>query len=236
MINATTGASSGSGLANQRQTIAENFDTFLQLLITQLKHQNPLEPMDTNEFTAQLVQFTSVEQQLKTNEFLETMMKSSQSELNMHAVNYVGKVVTASGASTDLVDGKAAWLYRIDHPAENTTVTIKDDRGNTVYTDKLSLKAGTDQIVWNGLTSAGEKLTQGRFTITIDARDANGAYVPVTTEMMGKVESVDVSGPEPYLMIAGLRIPLSAVTSVGNEMPEGDDGEDPVVPPTDPDD
>lgn len=215
---------STSSLATSRTTIADNFDTFLQMLITQLKNQNPLEPMDTNQFTQQLVQFTSVEQQLKTNEFLEAMMMTSQNTVNAQAVSYVGKTVTASGASTDLVDGTAAWVYRIDSPAENTTVTIKDANGNTVYTDQLSLSAGTDHIVWDGTTSTGQKLSGGRFTITIDARDANGTYVPVTTEIRGVVEGIDVSGREPYVMIGDLRLPLSSITAVQRTPASGSGG------------
>ena len=127
MVDSVSGTStaSGSDLGNSRKTIADNFDTFLQLLITQLKNQNPLEPLDTNQFTQQLVQFTSVEQQLKTNEFLEAMMQSSQNSTNAQAVSYVGKTVTASGATTDLLDGAANWIYRVDAAAENTNITIK---------------------------------------------------------------------------------------------------------------
>ena len=231
-VSSTTGTS-GSGLAGQRQAIADNFDTFLQLLLTQLKNQNPLEPMDTNQFTQQLVQFTSVEQQLKTNEFLEAMMQSSQNTTNTQAVSYVGKTVTASGASTDLIDGQARWIYRVDKPAENTNVTIKDAQGNVVYTEQLSLAAGTDQIVWDGTTSSGEKLSTGRFTVTIDARDANGAYVPVTTEMMGVVDGVDVSGSEPYLLIGDLRIPLSSIKQVQETQAAQPPAEDDQEPPVD---
>lgn len=227
-LSSTT--STGSGLASSRKGIADNFDTFLQLLITQLKNQNPLEPLDTNQFTQQLVQFTSVEQQLKTNEFLEAMMQSSQNATNSQAVGYVGKTVTASGASTDLVNGQASWIYRIESPAENTTVTIKDANGNTVYTETLSLEAGTDRIVWDGTTNTGEKLTSGRFTVTIDARNSNGQYIPVTTEMMGVVEGVDVSGTEPYLIIGDLRIPLSSVTAVHADMPPPAEDPDPEDP------
>src|SRR5690554_996733 len=122
-VNNTAGATSGK-LATQRNTIADNFDTFLQLLITQLKNQNPLEPMDTNQFTQQLVQFTSVEQQLKTNEFLEAMLQSTQNSTNAYAVDYVGKTVSVSGTTTELHNGRAEWIYKIDNPAENTTVTI----------------------------------------------------------------------------------------------------------------
>lgn len=229
-VSSTT--SSGSRLGTSRQTIADNFDTFLQLLITQLKNQNPLEPLDTNQFTQQLVQFTSVEQQLKTNEFLEAMMQSSQNANNAQAVGYVGKTVTVSGTTTDLVDGQAAWIYRIDNPAQNTNVTIKDANGNVVYTESLSLKAGTDRIVWDGTTTTGEKLTSGTFTITIDARNVNGQYVPVTTEMMGVVDGVDVSGTEPYILIGDLRLPLSSVTAVHSDTPppaEEPEVEDPAT-------
>ncbi len=227
-ISGVTGT--GGGLDTQRRTIADNFDTFLQLLITQLKNQNPLEPMDTNQFTQQLVQFTSVEQQLKTNEFLQAMMQSTQNSTNSQAVAYVGKTVTASGATSELRDGKAVWVFKIDKPAENSTVTIKDENGQVVYRQQLSLKAGTDDIVWDGTTSAGNKLTSGRFTITIDARDANGAYVPVTTQLMGVVEAIDFSGSEPQAIIAGLRVPLSSISSVGAALPpdgggEGDGGD-----------
>lgn len=222
----SSAAGSGSSLGTSRQTIADNFDTFLQLLITQLKNQNPLEPLDTNQFTQQLVQFTSVEQQLKTNEFLEAMMQSSQNSNNAQAVGYVGKSVTASGATTDLIKGEATWIYRVDSPAENTLVTIKDAQGNTVYSESLSLQAGTDRIVWDGTTNTGQKLTSGRFTVSINARDANGQYVPVTTEMMGVVDGVDVSGSEPYLLIGNLRIPLSSVSAVhGDAQPEPNDPE-----------
>ncbi|HCO53637.1 MAG TPA: flagellar hook capping protein, partial [Pelagibacterium sp.] len=83
-----------------------------------------------------------------------------------------------------------------------------------VYTENLSLEAGTDQIVWDGTTSSGTKLNSGQFTITIDARDGDGKYVPVTTEMQGVVEGVDVSGSEPYILIGDLRIPLSSISAV----------------------
>src|SRR5262245_9548819 len=101
------GSTSTSSLSGTRATIAQNFDTFLQLLTTQLKNQNPLDPLDTNQFTQQLVQFSGVEQQLKTNDFLESMMLSAQGSGNAQAVSYVGKVVTASGSKSELVDGAA---------------------------------------------------------------------------------------------------------------------------------
>lgn len=203
-----------SGLDNQRKSIADNFDTFLQLLITQLKNQNPLEPLDTNQFTQQLVQFTSVEQQLKTNEYLEAMLQANQSNGQAQAVGYIGKLVTTSGVQTQLHDGEAVWAYSIGQAAPNSTVTIKDEAGNVVYTNQVGLNAGTDFIVWDGTTSDGNKVSRGKFSITIDARDASGGLVPVTTELRGHVDGVDTSGAEPILILGDIRIPLSSVTSV----------------------
>ena len=111
MAVSSVAANTANSLTSSRKSIADNFDTFLQLLTTQLKHQNPLDPLDTNAFTQQLVQFTGVEQQLKTNDFLAAMMASTQIASNSQAVGYIGKVVTASGVKSELVEGSAAWHF-----------------------------------------------------------------------------------------------------------------------------
>src|ERR1700754_3604547 len=94
-VNGSSGSSSSGGIASDTSTIAGNFDTFLSLLTTQLQNQNPLDPLDTNQFTSQLVQFSSVEQQLKTNDFLEALLLSNGNAASSQAVGYIGKEVTA---------------------------------------------------------------------------------------------------------------------------------------------
>src|SRR5690349_22077430 len=116
------GSTSSTPLANNRQGIADNFDTFLQLLTTQLRNQNPLDPLDTNAFTQQLVQFSSVEQQLKTNEFLSALVQSNANSVNTNAVNYIGKTISASGTRSELIAGKAVWNFKLEDAAM-TTVT-----------------------------------------------------------------------------------------------------------------
>src|SRR5215212_11938506 len=95
-----TAPSAASGVpttsAANNATLAKNFDTFLSILTTQLKNQNPLEPLDTNQFTQQLVQFSSVEQQLKTNEFLEALVQANANSINSNAVSYIGKTISAA--------------------------------------------------------------------------------------------------------------------------------------------
>jgi flagellar basal-body rod modification protein FlgD len=212
-VSGINGTTSTSGLAGSRATIAENFDTFLQLLTTQLRNQNPLDPLDTNQFTQQLVQFTSVEQQLKTNEFLEAMMTASQGASNAQAVSYVGKVVTASGNKAELVNGQAQWHFAVDQPA-NIIATVRDMDGNVVYTKTGSVEQGESVFTWDGVGTDGRKRPDGSFSITIEARNEDGQLIDVATEMTGEVTGVDFSGSEPVLIVGTARVNLSAVMSV----------------------
>lgn len=208
-------SSAASSLTSSRSTIADNFDTFLTLLTTQLKNQNPLDPLDTNQFTSQMVQFTSVEQQLKTNEFLEAMVLSNLSSTYTDAVGFVGKQITATGSSTQLANGNATWNYTINQPSDDVTITVTDQSGNVVHTAETSVDAGDGQISWDGFDTTGAKMPDGTYTITIDARSSGGAYIPVSTKMSGLVSAVDLSGAEPVLIVNGSRINLSSIESVG---------------------
>jgi flagellar basal-body rod modification protein FlgD len=213
-IDGISGSGSSSSLSGSRVSIAENFDTFLQLLTTQLKNQNPLDPLDTNQFTSQLVQFTSVEQQLKSNEFLEALMLSNQAAGATDAVNFIGKAVTASGAKADLVDGTVSWNFSLDQTASDARIAIKNAAGVTVYSEVGSLAAGSGKFEWDGVGTDGAKSPDGAYTITIDARNLNGETVPVSTEITGTVTGVDFQGLEPVLLIGTSRLPLSTITSV----------------------
>lgn len=204
----------GSTLDPSRASIAQNFDTFLSILVTQLKHQNPLEPLDTNEFTSQLVQFTSVEQQLKTNEYLQALILANQSVSRTQATTFIGKQITAQGATSDLANSLAQWHYTAAADAPAATVTIRDLNGTVVFVDELSLPAGENVYRWDGVGGDGSPMPEGTYSITIAAYDADGAYVPVSTQTTGVVEGVDFGGPEPGLIVGGSRIRLSAVTSV----------------------
>jgi flagellar basal-body rod modification protein FlgD len=209
-----------------RQSIADNFDTFLQLLTTQLKHQNPLDPLDTNQFTSQLVQFTSVEQQLKTNDYLEALLLSSGNSASSQAVGYIGKEVTASGNKSELIDGRAAWNFYLENAAAKVTVTIRDATGATVHSHTGSLDAGWGKYSWDGVGTDGRRYPDGSYAITIDARDADNGRIPVRTEMGGVVSGVDLSGTEPVLIVGEARLNLSMITSVrvpGTTMPEGEE-------------
>jgi len=213
-VDGVSSSSSSSAVSSARSTIAGNFDTFLSILTTQLKNQNPLDPLDTNQFTAQLVQFSGVEQQLKTNEFLEALLLNTQTSYRADAVSYIGKEVTASGETAELKDGGAYWAYNAATSVANATVTIKDASGQVVYTESGSLNAGPGNFLWDGMGSDGNKKPDGVYTISIKGTNLAGNEVKVSTSSVGVVTAVDFSGAEPMLTVGKNKVALSDVTSI----------------------
>lgn len=212
-VSGVGSSSSQSSTSADRTTIAGNFDTFLQLLTTQLKNQNPLDPLDTNQFTQQLVQFSGVEQQLKTNDFLSSLVSANATTTNSNAVGYIGKTVTASGTRSELVNGKAQWQFNVKD-ASTVTVNIKDAKGNSVYVEKGTMQAGTGTFTWDGLDSQGNVMPPGTYSISMQAVDPEGKSVNVSTETTGIVTGVDFTGTEPVLLVGQARLNISGVTSV----------------------
>ena len=207
-------SSAASSQASTRQTIAGNFDTFLQLLTTQLQNQNPLDPLDTNQFTQQLVQFSQVEQQLKSNDYLATLVDASATSRAVSAGGYLGANITADGSTTTLANGKASWSLNLTKPATKATINILNASGETVFSTTQAMAAGSSTFSWDGRTTDGSELTGGNFTIKIDAKDAGGQPVTVSSELSGRVDAIDLTGSEPILKIGSISVPLSKVKTL----------------------
>ena len=206
-----TGSSAASGSAG---TIASNYQTFLNLLTTQLKNQSPLDPLDTNQFTQQLVQFASVEQQLKTNESLTSLLAASKASSTTGALGFVGTTITADGATTRLSGGNAAWSINAPRAVNSAVVTIKDATGSVVKSETRAFSAGLQTYSWNGKTSAGATAPDGEYTVNVSAADSSGNPLVFRTELVGAVDKVDVSGTEPLLRVGSVIIPLSKVKTI----------------------
>ncbi|MGV8831271.1 MAG: flagellar hook assembly protein FlgD [Devosia sp.] len=214
-VSGVSGSSSTTQTSTARAGIADNFDTFLSILTTQLKNQNPLDPLDTNAFTQQLVQFSGVEQQLKTNDFLETLMLAGQNTAKSDAVSYIGKEVTSSGKTGELTDSEAVfWAYSADANAANATVTIKDANGQVVYTETGPLASGPGTFRWDGIGSDGNLKPNGVYSVDIKGADANGKAVGISTASIGVVTAVDFTGNVPILTIGSRRVAITDVTDV----------------------
>jgi flagellar basal-body rod modification protein FlgD len=207
-------ASATSGMAGANGTLAGNFQTFLTLLTTQLQHQNPLDPLDTNQFTQQLVQFAGVEQQLRTNDQLGTLVSLQQSTQSAQALEYVGKTAIVEGASTALANGQANWTLGVEKDS-NVDLTITNAVGQTVYTGQHSVAAGAKQtFAWDGKGANGVQWPDGTYKMTATAKDPSGNSVAVSTQVSGVVSSVDLTQTPPLLTIGGQTYTLNQIKGI----------------------
>ena len=194
--------------------LAENFDTFLTLLTAQLKNQDPLSPMDSTQFTQQLVQFSQVEQQITQNQNLEKLIGLTSSRTSADAVAYLGKTLTFTDGSGPLIGGTAKWTYDLDGQSSATALTVTDSRGRVVYAAPGETGNGAHEFTWNGKDSAGNQLPDGYYALNVRALLANGNPVASSVKSSGVVTEVDLSGSEPLLMIGPMTVPLSFATLV----------------------
>jgi flagellar basal-body rod modification protein FlgD len=212
--NTSTSGAVNNGLAQ----VADNYQTFLSLLTTQLKNQDPLSPLDTNQFTQQLTQMTGVEQQLLSNQLLQQLVNQNQGGGLAGAVDLIGKTVTASGTSATLQNGSATWQFSTATAPAGMTATITDSSGNVVWTGALAPNgAGPQSFTWNGQNQAGVQQTNGGvFTLAINAADSSGAAVPVSTNIQGVASAVQQVNGQTMITVGNTQVPLSAVTSVND--------------------
>jgi flagellar basal-body rod modification protein FlgD len=199
----TGSSSSSSSTASSTATtgIADNFQTFLTLLTTQLKNQNPLDPLDTNQFTQQLVQFAGVEQQLKSNDQLKSLIDIEKSAQSTQALVYVGNTVAVDG-STAQFDKSATWNFTSEKDT-TATITITSSTGQTAFTGSYALKQGNSSFVWDGKGNDGVQWPAGTYTMTATGKDSSGNNVAISTEVQGIVDSVDLTASPPLLSIGG---------------------------------
>jgi len=210
-----TSASSASGVSGtiDNTMIASNFTTFLQLLTTQLKNQNPLDPLDTNQFTQQLVQFAQVEQQMKSNDQLTSLVSLEKSAQASTALAYVGSTVVVDGSTSPLANGSATWSLNVTKPS-TATITIKDATGQTAYSGTYGVNPGNQQFVWDGHGSDGKVWPDGNYTLTATALDANKQSVAISTEVQAPVDSVDLTQDPPLLSVNGQNYPLDKIKRI----------------------
>ena len=215
MVDAVTNNTAVTNTSAARTSLASNFETFLTLLTAQLKNQDPLSPLDSNEFTAQLTQMTGVEQQLLTNDLLTSLLSAQQSAGVTNAANYIGQDVTAVWAADKLTDGKANWSYELGTAATSATLSVVDGSGKTVWTgDAPALGEGMHDVTWDGTTTAGGKAPDGGvYTLKVSAKNGTNT---VTSQVLtrGQVTGVEMYDGAPYLNVGNSIVPLSTVIAL----------------------
>ncbi len=212
------GAAATTGKAAQdAQKLANDLGDFMTLLTTQLQHQDPLDPMDATEFTSQLVQFASVEQQITQNSNLETLIQAQENSQLSSVAGYVGHYIEAESSQVQVYGGQAEFNYILHENSASTLIKITDARGRTVLTADGNITQGKHGIVWDGTDINGTKVNDGIYNLTVVAMDKDGAPVDVTTTAVGVVTGVSYAGKEPVLMINDQSIGLDQVLTLKEE-------------------
>jgi flagellar basal-body rod modification protein FlgD len=204
-----------SEAANSRTRLSDNYDTFLVLLTAQLQNQDPLAPMDSTQFTQQLVQFSQVEQQIRTNEQLEGLVGQYQAASAGAALSYLGKDAIIEADETYLAGGEANWAYRLPANADSMTIKVKDAQGRVIYeTTTAPSTAGEHLFTWDGKKTDGSTATDGVYQISIEATDADGEKITPTISVRETIMGVDFTGATPVVITPAGTRELGSIRSV----------------------
>lgn len=195
-----TATSSGSSSAQSAKTLAGNYNTFLTLLTAQIQNQDPLKPMDSAEFTQQLVEYSGVEQQIRTNTSLETLISQSKSSTGASLAGYLGQQVEIGKPGATYAGQPINWRYSLPSTADSATITVTNAKGDVVYSQSGATASGPHDFKWDGSVFGGGRANAGDpFYIDVVAKDADGAAITAKYSVVSKVTGVDLSYGDPAI-------------------------------------
>lgn len=217
---ATTTNAVTDKINKSRSSLASSEETFLKLLTTQMKNQDPLSPMDSNAFTSQIVQMTGVEQQLMTNDLLAALVGMNNSGIT-DAVNMMGKQVTAESDTSVLKGGEASWTYNQSRAGTSVKVEVLDKYGKTIATIlPTDMTKGDHTFKWDGkdTTTKAQQPDGGAYTLRVTATDAEGAQIATTAKgrLEGIVTAVTNESGQNMVSIGDTKVPLDSIIGVTN--------------------
>lgn len=214
-----SGAAAGSAISqtgtNALGSLTNNFSDFLSLLMTQLQNQDPSSPMDSNQFTSELVQFSSVEQQINTNSDLTQLIQLTQASQIEQSASMIGKPVTVTSNQLSLQNGTAAINFNTS-TAEPVGIAVYNSTGAQVQTATLTSNAGANTWTWNGKGADGTTMPDGPYSVSVVVLGVNGSAAQVPFTVTGTATSVMNNAGTVQVQLGGLTLPFSAVDSVGN--------------------
>jgi flagellar basal-body rod modification protein FlgD len=213
-LNAAAGTA-GTGSVTAESRLIGDYDSFLLLLTTQLKNQDPLAPMDATQFVSQLSQFASVEQMIVSNQKLDQIAASLGASSIMADIGLIGRTVEVPGSTAEFRDGSLSLRYSLAADAAQAGLVIRDAEGNVVRTLPVSTAAGEHGLTWDGTDDDGDQLPDGLYSFTFGAADAEGKPVATQSYVSATVTRVETTASGSSLVLSnGTSTPSSAVRAV----------------------
>jgi len=208
----------GQAIAPQNPNSQVSQQQFLTLLLTQMQNQSPLDPTDGTEFMAQLAQFSSLEQMTQLNVGLDILAGGLNGLVGNQAVDYIGKEVQFTGDTIQLREGGANLQYELGGEASSVTIEIKDSNGNVVRTiEQRNVASGEHSYTWDGRTDEGDEASEGNYTFSITAQNAEGETVASRTWGTGRVDAVVLRDGVPYLLIGDTELTTGQLQKITEE-------------------
>ncbi len=201
--------------SNSSAQLAEDFDDFLILLTTQLQNQDPLSPMDSTEFTNQLVMFSAVEQQINANSKLDSLVSLNLGTSFSSSLSYVGKNVSYLSSETNFDGSTPVEInYAIDGEPVDTTLKILDENGDLVFSQAVSNSSDVKDFTWDGKNNNGVLQPEGTYQVKIEAFDNNERPLKVTTVVTGHVSGIETQNGTTFLLIGERAVSIGNVINV----------------------
>lgn len=211
-VTSTGAAKNAQNTVQNKITLAEDFSQFLTLLTTQLQNQDPLSPMDSTEFTNQLVQFSQVEQQINSNQKLDDLVALQLSSISSVALGYVGMDISYLSAEANY-DGETPVTvnYSLSDAAIEAKINIYDAEGELVYSGAVPKEAGRHEFTWAGIETDGDAVGEGTYTVKIDAIDADDEPIQTSTAVSGRVRGIETQNGVVMVLVGERAVPISTI-------------------------
>lgn len=229
MVSDVTLAGQATQAAQTQQqsiSLAEDFTQFLTLLTTQLQNQDPLSPLDSNEFTNQLVQFSQVEQGINTNTKLDDLLSLQINNQTSQALGYVGLDISYVSAEIAHEEGQDSVIrYSLDSPASVAQINIFNEEGSLVFSGPAAKGIGAHEFVWNGKDFVNNDLPSGTYVVRVDAADTDENIVNTTTVVQSRVRGIEQQNGITFALVGERAVPVTSILSATTPEPETtDDG------------
>lgn len=216
-LTITGAANQAAKTNNQRLGLADDFSQFLTLLTTQLQNQDPLSPMDSTEFTNQLVQFSQVEQQINTNAKLDNLVAMQMASISSVALGYVGMDISYISGEMNYDGQKPIDItYALASEAVTSKVNIYDENKVLVYSADAPKSVGMNKFTWTGTTTNGQPVSSGTYTVKIDALDKAGKAIENSTVVTGNVKGIETQNGIVYVLVGERAVPISSIVNANS--------------------